>query len=199
MYKISYCLKTLCCLLFFSIAAMRTSNHPIEKIFLTRHSACQYSKSKISQKELNSLFEAARWAPSSFNNQPTKFVYTTSDSSSWPKFFNLLNPYNRSWAKNCSALILVLSDQKICKFKNSCKQSFDAGAAVQNLALQASAMGLSAHVIEGFDYNAARSSFNIPNRYNIEVMVAIGQPEKNAKLNPRKKIEEIAFFENMPT
>ncbi|MBU2476233.1 nitroreductase family protein [Candidatus Micrarchaeota archaeon] len=162
------------------------------------------SGEKISDKELMSLFEAAKWAPSSANNQPWKFIYAKRESEHWQKFFDLLNSGNAEWAKNASALIVVASKTTF-DFNNSFSRthSFDSGAAWMSFALQASIKGLTAHGMEGFDYDKAKKELEIPEEYQIEAMIALGKKgkkedlsEKNQKRefpSDRKKLSETVF------
>jgi nitroreductase len=156
---------------------MRTTNYPINDLILHRWSARAMSGEPISHEHLMSLFEAARWAPSSYNNQPWRFIYVTKEDENWQKMFSLLVPFNQSWAKNASALILVISSKNYSHNNQpAATHSFDTGAAVQNLALQGNVMGLVVHTMEGFDFEQARKEFGIPEEYSIEAMVAVGKP-----------------------
>ena len=105
------------------------------------------------REKLNQLFAAFIWAPSSFNAQPGRLVYALYGTKEWDTFYDLLGPFNKEWAKNAGALILVLSRKNYEHNEKFCKtHSFDTGAAVENLLLQAAAMDLVGHVMEGFDY-----------------------------------------------
>lgn len=158
-------------------SAHRQSAHPISPLFLDRWSPRSLSGDPITEAELMTLFEAARWAPSSGNFQPWRFLYARRDSDFWPAFFDLLRPGNQRWAANAAVLVLVISrthfdgDGRVCV-----THSFDSGAAWQNLALQASLMGLVAHGMEGFDYERARRVLRVPAAYAVEAMAAIGRP-----------------------
>jgi nitroreductase len=131
----------------------------------------------IGDEDLMTIFEAARWAPSSFNSQPWRFIYAKKDDSEWNDLFDLLFEKNKLWAKNASALIVILS-RKNFEHNNQLSRthSFDTGAAWQNLALQASMNGFIAHAIGGFDYEKAQNQLNIPEEFSVEAMVAIGKP-----------------------
>jgi nitroreductase len=162
------------------------------------------SGEEISEDELMTLFEAAKWAPSSFNNQPWRFLYARRNTENWLPFFNLLAEFNQAWAKNASALIVITSKKT---FEHNGKpartHSFDAGAAWQNLALQGSARGLGVHGMQGFDYDKAREVLNVPDDCEVEAMVAVGKPGNKEELpeklrerefpSARKKLSEIVF------
>ena len=155
----------------------RKADHPIDDIFLNRWSARAMTGEPISEEELMVLFEAARWAPSSYNNQPWRFLYARRDSVHWQTFFGLLVEFNQSWAKNASALVLFISATHFeLNGEPSVTHSFDTGAAWENLALQGSLRGLVVHGMQGFDFERARTTLNIPAEFAVEAMAAIGRP-----------------------
>ena len=179
----------------------RKPDHPVAEIFLDRWSPRAMTGAAIPTADLLTLFEAARWAPSSYNNQPWRILYANRDSSHWKLFFDLLVESNQIWAKNAGALLLFLSKKTFThNGKPSVTHSFDTGAAWENLALQGSLKGYVVHGMQGFDYERARIELNIPDDFHIEAMVAIGRPgspealpEKlQAKEAPsdRRKLEE---------
>src|SRR3990167_10782379 len=115
----------------------RSSQYPIANFILNRHSPRAMSGEPITLEELMPLFEAARWAPSSYNNQPWRFVYALKNSLAWDKFFNLLVKFNQSWCQNASVLIIIASKNNFdFNNKRAHTHSFDTGAAWENLALQ---------------------------------------------------------------
>ena len=179
----------------------RKADHPIDKLFLDRWSPRAMTGKAIPQEELLTLFEAARWAPSSFNNQPWRMLYALRDTEHWPLFFDLMVESNQVWAKNAGALILFISKTTFdYNGKPSITHTFDAGAAWENFALQGWLKGYVVHGMQGFDYERARTTLNIPDDFQIEAMAAVGfpgspevLPEKlEAKEAPsdRRKLEE---------
>ena len=155
----------------------RAAAFPIEELILHRWSARAMSGEPMTQDELMPLFEAARWAPSSYNSQPWRFIFGHAGSTTWDRLFRLLEPVNQQWAIRGSVLMLVISRTHFT-FNNQPARthSFDTGAACQNLLLQAYRQGLASHTLGGFDYDAARTSFKIPATYAIEAMIVIGKP-----------------------
>jgi nitroreductase len=154
----------------------RQPEFPIESFFLERWSPRSFTPSDMPEVDLMSLFEAARWAPSSFNNQPWRFLYVRRGSDAWPLFFDLLVGVNQGWARNASVLVVVVSNTQFDHTgKPSITHSFDAGAAWQNLALQAWIKGYVAHAMQGFDYEKAASVLEIPIEFAVEAMIAIGK------------------------
>jgi nitroreductase len=186
----------------------RKPDHKVLDLIVNRWSPRAFSGEKISQEELLQLFEAARWAPSSYNNQPWRFIYAHRQTPAWDTFFALLVPFNQSWAKDAAVLVLIVSSN-LFEFnkKPSRTHSFDTGAAWENLALQAHAMGLITHAMEGFDYDRAKKELHVPDNYTVEAMVAIGRQGKKENLpvdlqerevlSDRKPVESFIFEGSM--
>ncbi|MCB0340297.1 MAG: nitroreductase family protein [Bdellovibrionales bacterium] len=155
----------------------RSPDHPIEEIFWRRWSPRAMSSEVIPDSELLRLFEAARWAPSTYNEQEWRFLFAKRDSSFWNIYFEALFEANQSWCKNAGALVAVLSHKIFSRNgKPNPVHTFDAGAAFQNLALQGSVMGLVVHGMAGFDKEKLRADLGVPSDYSIEAMIAIGKP-----------------------
>ncbi|MBU0629146.1 MAG: nitroreductase family protein [Nanoarchaeota archaeon] len=182
----------------------RELEYSTSEIFPTRWSPRSMSGGEITGEELMSLFEAARWAPSAYNNQPWRFIYAKKNTVHWDILFNLLADGNKVWVKNAAALIVVVSKTTFDhNNKPSITHSLDTGSAWENLALQGSIIGLVVHGMQGFDYEKAKIQLNISNEYQVEAMAAIGKPGKKENLpkelqekefpSDRKKISEIAF------
>jgi len=162
----------------------RKADHPIDKLFLDRWSPRAMSGEAISQEELMVLFEAARWAPSSYNAQPWRMLYAHRDSEPWPLFFNLLVEFNQSWAKDAGVLVIFISRTHFdFNGQPAVTHSFDTGAAWENLALQGWLRGLVTHGMQGFDYERARTGLNIPEGFHVEAMAAIGKPADPSTLS----------------
>jgi nitroreductase len=194
-------------------ANARTADHPIDKLFLERWSPRAFTGEAISEAALATLFEAARWAPSSYNSQPWRFLYARRDTPQWEVFLGLLNDFNRSWAKQAAALVVIVSRSTMRppgadKDIPSHSHSFDTGAAWANLALQATLSGWQAHGMVGFDINRAFATLNVPEGYRVEAAVAIGRrgdpsllPEALAareKPSGREPLAEIALEGGFP-
>lgn len=186
------------------VGTARSTQYAVDPLFPGRWSPRAMSGEELSQEALMALFEAARWAPSSYNNQPWRFVYARRNTSAWSRFLDLLASGNREWATSAAVLVVVLSKTTFDRNgKPSRTHSFDAGAAWENLALQASSRGIVTHGMQGFDYEAARHVVEAPDGFDVEAMVAIGLPGKPEQLSPslqerewpseRKALEEIVF------
>lgn len=147
-----------------------------DKIFSNRWSPRAMSGEAIDSQELMRLFEAARWAPSAFNNQPWRFLYAARDTEIWSGFFDLLLDANKLWASNAAVLIVIISKKTFDHNEKPARtHSFDTGAAWLSLALQGSIMGLVVHGMQGFDYDRAAAELNVPDGYKVEAMAAIGK------------------------
>lgn len=170
--------------------AKRNANYPIASYLLRRWSPRSMTGETIEERDLMELFEAARWAPSSFNEQPWFFLYAKRDTPQFEVFFSLLGDFNKIWVKNASYLLVVLSRKTFNKNKEySPTHSFDTGSAWENLALQASKKKLVAHGMSGFDYTKAYSLLNVPEDFQVEAMIAIGKkaPKKLLPKDLRSK------------
>ena len=155
----------------------RQSQYDINSLLLQRWSPRAMSGEEISDTELMRLFEAARWAPSSYNDQPWRFIYAKRNSEYWDKLFNLMVDFNKSWAKNAAALVVIISRKNFEHDDTpSVTHQFDAGAAWENLALQGETQGLVTHGMQGFDYEKATRDLSIPATFDVMAMVAIGKP-----------------------
>lgn len=161
--------------------------------------------------DLLTLFEAAHWAPSAFNSQPWRFLYSHRGDPNWEVFLGLLIPWNQQWAKSASVLIYVLSDRLMATGKGeepSHSHSFDAGAAWGYLALQATRLGYQAHGMSGVDFARAQAELRVPDRFRTEAAVAVGRPGDPATLpeklraretpSGRRTVEELVFAGRFP-
>ncbi len=188
----------------------RTSDHEIEPLFLQRWSPRAFTAEPMPQEELLRLFEAAKWAPSSYNAQPWRFLYAHRDTPAWPKFLGLLNEFNQSWARNASVLLIAISKKKMGPEGDTPNHthSFDTGAAWANLALQATAQGWHVHGMVGFDIPRAATELAVPEDYRVEAAIAVGKQADKASLpeplqareapNTREPVETFAFEGKFP-
>lgn len=172
--------------------AHRTPDHPIEPIFLRRWSPRAMSGAPVVQRDLDRLLEAARWAPSTFNEQEWRYRYAHRDGEHWETFFELLSPPNQVWCRDAGVLIAVFSRQRFARNgKPNPVHTFDTGASFQNLALQGAAMGLVVHGMAGFDRQRAGEALRAPADTGVEAMVAIGHPGDPARLPDELRAREV--------
>jgi nitroreductase len=185
-------------------AQRRPSTSKINPLILNRWSPRSMTGEELEEDTIISLFEAARWAPSSYNNQPWRFIYAKRNTENWNKLFNLLAEPNKVWTKNVALLVVVVSRKNFeYNEKYSITHQFDAGAAWENIALEASSRGLVAHGMQGFDYEKSRMDLEIPDSFDVMAMIAIGKkgPKENLPLelhnkefpNDRKSLNEIVM------
>lgn len=188
---------------------IRKSSYSVNDLIIQRWSSRALTSDGFTKEMLFSLFEAARWAPSSYNNQPWRFVYAMAHTQEWKAFFDLLVSANQVWAKNAGALVIVVSKNTFDYNGNfSRTHSFDTGAAWQNLALQATSMNIVAHAMEGFDYQKIRDVALIPEDYTVEAMIAIGcmgdssllpqELQEKEVLSGRKPLSKFVFESVFP-
>lgn len=159
----------------------RSADFPIEPLILHRWSSRRLSGQGLTHADLAPLYEAARWAPSSGNQQPWRFVTVLPSDSGWAQWIDILNPGNRDWASRAGALVVLVSRRLVPNKREpglvvNASHSFDAGAAWVCLALQASARGLVAHAMGGFDRERATAELRLDERYQVEVVIAVGHP-----------------------
>lgn len=158
----------------------------------------------LSEEEVRSLFEAARWAPSSYNEQPWRFLYAKRNTAHWDLFFDLLIDFNKEWCANAALLGMILSRGRFAKNeKPAPTHALDAGAAWENICLEGTARGLVVHGMQGFDYEKARMTLHVPEVWQIHAMFAAGKRAPKSILSPalqerevpsqRKKVSEFAF------
>ena len=189
-------------------ANFRTADHEIDEVFLERWSPRAFTEEEITEEDLFSMFEAARWAPSSYNSQPWVFIYARRSSPHWDKLLGLLNEFNQSWAKRAGAIVVMASNSVMLppgaeKAVPSHSHSFDAGAAWGYFALQGAKLGWHAHGMVGFDIARAFGELDFPEGYRVEAAAAVGRlgdksilPEglqKREAPSPRKPVTDFAF------
>lgn len=152
------------------------------------------SGAPLPRAELLRLFEAARWAPSSGNQQPWRFVLAERDTPAFADVFSLLHPSNQEWCARAAALVVVCADTvRVTSTGEKAVRrlaAFDAGAAWMGLALQGSAMGLVVHAMEGFDHVRAKDVLAAPEGVDVLAMVAVGLPGDPALLAEKNRAGE---------
>jgi nitroreductase len=164
----------------------------IQSLIINRWSPRAMSGEILTRDELAPLFEAARWAPSSFNNQPWRFAYALKNSEFWASYFGLLVEANQVWCEKAGALIVVLSKTTFdYNGKPAKTHSFDTGAAWQSLALEGSARGFVVHAMQGFDYDKAKLTVKAPDDHQVECMIAIGKPGRKEDLPQKLQDSEV--------
>ena len=154
---------------------LRNPTAEIDSMFIDRWSPRAFEPTPLTHQQIESLFEAARWSPSCFNEQPWLFIYAAS-AADRERFMPALVEGNQLWVKNASLLMFLLCRRN---FSHSGKEnrhaSFDAGAAWMSLALQARKLGLYAHAMAGFSRAEAYEILHVPEQeYDIMAAIAVG-------------------------
>lgn len=173
------------------VSKHRLPTYEIAPLFVNRWSPRSMAGDSLDEGEYMPLFEAAKWAPSSYNNQPWRFLYAARGDDHWETYLDLLFDGNRSWAKEAAVLVVMVSKTTFDhNGEPSQTHSFDTGAAWQNLALEGARRGLVVHGIGGFDYERATAVLSIPSDHSIEAMAAIGMREAPETLAPEMQERE---------
>jgi nitroreductase len=156
---------------------------------LRRWSPRSFADRDVSATDLKKLFEAVRWAPSAFNEQPWRFLVGLRGSNTCKMIFSSLLGFNQGWAGKAPVLILGAAKTKFSH--NGAPNGFalyDLGAAAAFLVLQATALGLSTHQMAGYDQAAARAALGIPEDYILGAVIALGYQGEPAVLGHEQLI-----------
>jgi nitroreductase len=170
------------------------SDFPVHELIRERWSPRAFSDKPVPPDVLRSIFEAARWAPSSNNEQPWAYIVAIKDDKeNFDKMLSVLVEFNAQWAR--SAPVLALAEAKLNFAKNNAPNrnaQYDTGAASALLSVEATAQGLAVHQMAGFDPEKARQVFGIPPGWEPIAALAIGYPGDPASLPPPLKDRELA-------
>lgn len=175
---------------------------PINDVLARRTSGRAYDPLKpVARETLVALLEAARWAPSCFNEQPWRFMVwdRNADAAGWQKAFECVGEWNQKWVVNAPVLLLACASRFYEKNgKPNRWDQHDTGAASLNLALQATDLGLVAHPFGGYDPDKARVTFSIPETFTPMAMIAVGYPAPAETLTGEYLESELAIRERKP-
>lgn len=174
------------------------SDFPVHQLIIDRWSPRAFSERPVPADVLRSLFEAARWAPSSNNEQPWAYIVATHDDhENFAKMLSVLVEFNANWAKSAPVLALAVAQLNFAKNNAPNRNAqYDTGAATALLSVEATARGLAVHQMAGFDPAKAREVFAIPAGWEAIAAIAIGypgdpnslpQPLKDRELAPRTR------------
>ena len=171
-----------------------------DSIFYKRQSPRNFTDQEVSKMVLMTLFEAARWAPSSFNEQPWRFIIGKKNDETtgeiYDKLFSCLNEFNQEWASDAPVLILTLTKTKFSKTGEINEHALhDLGLAMGNLINQATMMGLVVHQMGGFSNDKAKEVFKIDEGLDSVAIAAIGYPSDYKTDRERKDLEELFLNE----
>jgi nitroreductase len=191
------------------VVKIAKTDYPINEIIAKRWSARAFSTRPVEFSKLLSVLEAARWAPSSRNEQPWRYIVFTDDNPDMLKKAQSVLKEINDYAKRAPILICAISKKTYSENGSPNRLHFhDLGAANENMFLEAFNQGLIMHEMGGFDVQKARQTFDVPDDYEIGIMIAIGYqdtyhvlPERlrHKVFTPRerKPLSEIAFIEKI--
>lgn len=179
---------------------------PIHALLRKRWSPRSFSDRPVDPATLRSLFEAARWTPSSFNAQPWSFIVAThDDAEAFNRMLAVLMPQNAQWARNAPVLVLAIARKPLDESgRPNCYAFYDVGQAVAMLTVEATTRDLFAHQMGGFDAERAQELFALPPDFEPAAVIALGylgepdalpEPLRKFERAPRKRkpLEEFVF------
>lgn len=159
-------------------------------VVLNRWSPRSFADRDVSPADLRRVFEAARWSASASNEQPWRFLVGVRNSLTYKKIFSTLVGFNQSWAGTAPVLLLGAASTKFAHNGSANAYAlYDLGAASALLCLQAAALGLKTHSMAGFDHEAARQAFGIPEDFVLGAVIALGYQGEPDALSHEKLIE----------
>lgn len=168
---------------------------PIHELLASRWSGRAFDPDRLlAHEQILALLEAARWAPSCFGDQPWRYVICDKQSNrqAWDTGLSCLSEGNQGWARNAPLLILSLADSQFMTRDSANRWGqHDTGAASENLCLQATAMGMMAHQMGGFDKDKAAEVFAVPDRYEPMAMIAVGYQLALEAIDEEQKEREL--------
>ncbi len=164
----------------------QTQSDRVHSLFVERWSTRTYTDDPVPGRDLEAMFEAARWAPSSYNEQPWLFVYAATPDER-DRMAKLLVPANQAWAGRAPRLAILFARKRFARNdRENASAAFDTGSAWMSFALQAHHMGYSAHAMKGFDHEAAFEVAGLSaDAYDVMCMLAVGRPAEQDEPEPR--------------
>ena len=170
------------------------ADHPIHELLRTRWSPRAFSPQPVPPGILRILFEAARWAPSSTNEQPWRFIVATKDDAeTHARLLSTLAETNQFWAKHAPVLGIAVSQLAFSRTGQLNRTAFyDTGAAMADLTFEATARGLFVHQMAGFDPHKAIELFHIPTGFEPIAAFVIGYPGDAQHLPENLREREVA-------
>ena len=173
---------------------------PINHLIANRWSPRAFEARAVEPEKLRGLFEAARWAASSYNAQPWYFIVATKDDpENFAKVLSTFVEFNQGWAKNAPVIALSVAGLKMPHDRSQNRHAFhDVGQAAATLALEATSLGLQVHQMAGIDPEKAREVFGIPEHFEAVAGIALGYPGTPEALGDPLRERELAPRERKP-
>lgn len=185
---------------------VRRSELPLHPVLNERYSPRSFSDRPVTDPELELVLEAARWAPSSMNEQPWRFLVTRQGGEGHTELLSALNHSNRVWADKAPVLILTMVHRTLARNgQENFHARHDLGFAVAQLTAQATALGMGLHQLGGFQAPVARAAFSVPDEFDLVSVLALGFPgevdrlpmelrEREARKTPRRSLIELVSY-----
>lgn len=178
------------------------TSEPIHEIIKKRWSPRAFDiKRPVPREMIASICEAARWAPSCFNDQPYRYLVWDihHNKPAFLRAFNCLGEWNQKWVETVPVLFVALADSIFRKTgKPNRWTQYDTGAASMSICLQATALGLMAHQMGGFDGDKLKAEFNVPDKFTPMAMIAVGYQAEIDVLNKDYHEDEKKSRERVP-
>jgi nitroreductase len=167
------------------------ADHRIIPVVLHRWSPRAFSAKPVSDADLRTIFEAVRWTPSSFNEQPWRFLVGKQGSETYAKIHDSLVEFNQMWAGKAPVLILGAAKMHFTHNNSHNGYAFyDLGAAAGTLVLQAAELGLMTHQMAGVHHDKAREAFGIPEDFHIGAAIALGYQGEPSTLTHEQMLKQ---------
>jgi nitroreductase len=178
------------------------TSEPIDELIKKRWSPRAFDRKRIVSREmLVSICEAARWAPSCFNDQPYRYIVWDihHNKSAFDRAFNCLGEWNQKWVQTVPVLFVALADSIFRKTGKANRWTqYDTGAASMSICLQATSLGLMAHQMGGFDGDKLKAEFGIDERFTPMAMIAVGYQAEIELLDESYHKDELKARERIP-
>jgi nitroreductase len=176
------------------------AQYPIHDLLKRRWSPRAFSDRRVEPDTLRSLLEAARWAPSSYNEQPWSFIVATKqDQAEYARLLSCLVEGNVLWAQHAPVLMVSVARVSFEENGEPNRHAFhDVGQAVANLTLQATALGLFVHQMAGFFPDKVRELYGVPKQFEPVAALALGYPGDPGSVPEKFRSRELALRERKP-
>lgn len=184
------------------ISKPAATSQPIDPLIRKRWSGRAFIENKpVEREQIIALLEAARWAPSCWNDQPWRYIVFDRfhNKDAWQKAYGCLSEGNQKWVIQAPVLLIAFADTRFTRNgKPNRWGQHDTGAASTSLCLQAASMGLMAHQMGGYDRDKVRETFAIPEQFDIMSMIAVGHPANEEQIDRDELERELEPRERVP-
>ncbi len=166
------------------------TNHEIFALLKQRYSPRIFKEGQIKETHMNQLFEAARWAASSANEQPWRFIYAQRGSEAYDKIISCLSTENKLWAFNAPILLVSGYKENTSDGTENFHALHDLGLCMGNLTIQAQYLGIAVHLMAGFDWEKAQKLLHVPEGYHLACSIALGYYGGDLEKLPEELLEQ---------